>query len=172
MSGFQANRPLDSWRWLAIPAVVVVIAAVLTDIPLRIFGIRLPEPVYCMVLAFSWAVIRPSLLPPFVLLLLGLYLDLFHGGAVGLWPTCLLLAYGFVLMTRPMMIGQSRAMMWAWYAVACLLAFTAAYLLAMLDALVTPNLLATFWQWLATALLYPFAHRLIERFEDADVRFR
>ena len=116
--------------------------------------------------------IRPSLLPPFVLLLLGLYLDLFYGGALGLWPTCLLLAYGFVLMTRPMMTGQSRAMMWLWYATSCLLAFLAAYLLAMLDALVTPNLLATFWQWLATALLYPFAHRLIERFEDADVRFR
>ena len=42
----------------------------------------------------------------------------------------------------------------------------------MLDALVTPNLLATFWQLLVTVLLYPFAHRLIARYEDADVRFR
>ena len=49
MSGFEANRPLDSWRWLAVPAVVVVVAVVLTDIPLRILGIRLPEPIYCMV---------------------------------------------------------------------------------------------------------------------------
>ncbi len=42
----------------------------------------------------------------------------------------------------------------------------------MLDALETPNLLGAFWQWLVTALLYPFAHNLIQRFEDADVRFR
>jgi rod shape-determining protein MreD len=31
---------------------------------------------------------------------------------------------------------------------------------------------AVAWQYLATILLYPFSHRLIERFEDADVRFR
>jgi rod shape-determining protein MreD len=172
MSGFQSSKPLVTWRWLTVPALVVVVATVLTDIPLRVFGARLPEPVYGLVLAFSWAVIRPSLLPPFVLLLLGLYSDLFDGGEIGLWPTSLLLAYGFVLVTRPMMIGQSRAMMWAWYAIACLLAFTAAYLLTMLDALETPNLLSAFWQWLVTALLYPFAHSLIQRFEDADVRFR
>jgi len=163
---------MDSWRWLVIPAVLVAIAALLIDVPLRIFGVRLPEPIFALVLAFSWAVIRPSPAPPFILLLLGLYLDLITGGEVGLWPTCLLLAYGFVLLTRSMMTGQSRAMMWGWYSLTCLLAFTAAYLLSMLGALVTPNLIATFWQWLATALLYPFAHRLIQRFEDADVRFR
>jgi rod shape-determining protein MreD len=28
------------------------------------------------------------------------------------------------------------------------------------------------WQFLATVVLYPFADRLIDRFEDADVRFR
>jgi rod shape-determining protein MreD len=35
-----------------------------------------------------------------------------------------------------------------------------------------PSLLALGWQYLATLILYPFAHRLIERYEDADVRFR
>ena len=29
-----------------------------------------------------------------------------------------------------------------------------------------------FWQFLASLVLFPFAHRLIERFDDADVRFR
>lgn len=172
MSGFEANRPLDSWRWLVFPAILVVVAEILTDIPLRIFGLRLPQPAYGLVLAFSWAVIRPSILPPFVLLLIGLYSDLFHGGAFGLWGTCLLLAYGFVLLTRPMMTGQGRGVMWMWYAGACLVAIGAGYLLTMLGALVTPNLLSTFWLWLVTAALFPFAYRLIERFEDADVRFR
>ena len=35
-----------------------------------------------------------------------------------------------------------------------------------------PDPLSVGWQFLATILLYPFSHRLIERFEDADVRFR
>ena len=46
------------------------------------------------------------------------------------------------------------------------------FLFTMLDSLAMPSLLAVFWQFLVTALLFPFAHRLIDRFEDADVRFR
>jgi rod shape-determining protein MreD len=172
MSGFQAHRPLDSWRWLAIPVVVCVLATLLAAIPFRFLHMRLPEPVFPLILAFAWAVIRPSILPPVLLLLLGLWMDLFWGGPLGLWSIGLLVAYGFVLFTRAMMTGQSRMMMWAWYAATCGLGMLSAYLLTMLDALVTPNLFATFWQFLVTALLYPFAHRLIQRFEDADVRFR
>ena len=71
-----------------------------------------------------------------------------------------------------MMVGQSRPMMWAWFAVACALAEGAAFLVTQLDVRATPNLLAMLWQFLATILLYPFAHRLIDRFEDADIRFR
>jgi rod shape-determining protein MreD len=172
MSGFQASRPLDAWRWLGVPVLVCVAATMLIDIPFRFLSLRLPEPVFPMVLAFSWAVIRPSILPPVLLMLLGLWLDLFWGGPLGLWALALLTAYAFILLTRAMMTGQSRVMMWAWYGATCTLAMAAGYLLTMLDALVTPNLIATFWQLLATAVLYPFAHRLIQRFEDADVRFR
>jgi rod shape-determining protein MreD len=35
-----------------------------------------------------------------------------------------------------------------------------------------PGLFSLGWQYLATLILYPFAHRLIDMFEDADVRFR
>jgi rod shape-determining protein MreD len=173
MSGFQSHRHLSVWGWLWFPFLICVAASILVAIPLKIFGIfRLPEPIFALVPAFAWAVIRPSLVPPFLLLGLGLFLDLLRGGQLGLWATGLLLGYAFVLATRPLMIGQSRPMMWAWFAATCLVTIGAAYLLTMLDALVTPNPLATFWQLLVTVLLYPFAHRLIARYEDADVRFR
>jgi rod shape-determining protein MreD len=42
----------------------------------------------------------------------------------------------------------------------------------MLDSLAMPSLIAVFWQFLATVLLFPFAQSLVDRFEDADVRFR
>jgi rod shape-determining protein MreD len=172
MSGFQAHRPLDPWRWLGLPLGLCILATILMAIPFRLFGMRLPEPVFAMVPAFAWAVIRPSILPPFLLLALGLYLDLFWGSPLGLWGTSLLVGYAFVLFTRAMMTGQSRGMMWAWYAITCFLSTLAAFLFSMLDSLTVPNLVAVFWQLLATMLLYPAAHRLIERFEDADVRFR
>lgn len=145
---------------------------VLFGIPLRVFGLQLPEPVFPMVAAFAWAVIRPSVLAPFAVLLMGLFLDFFWGGPIGLWALCMLVAYGISLAGRTMMAGQSRAILWAWYAMVTGAAMLLGYLVVMLDAKSTPGLVPLAWQFVATIVLYPFAHRLIEMFEDADVRFR
>jgi rod shape-determining protein MreD len=48
----------------------------------------------------------------------------------------------------------------------------AGYLFTMLQVKGAPDPIAVAWQFLATVVLYPFADRLIGRFEDADVRFR
>ena len=71
-----------------------------------------------------------------------------------------------------MMAGQSWPVMWSWYAVTSGLAMGAAFLFTMLDSHATASLVAVAWQFLVTLLLFPFAHLLIDRFEDADVRFR
>jgi rod shape-determining protein MreD len=168
---FQAER-LDPRQWLLVPALACVIATLLFAVPIRIAGVQLPEPIFAMVPAFAWAMIRPSILAPFSLLLLGLFLDLFWGGPLGLWALSLLAVYGAVLATRPMMMGQSRTMMWAFFAFISFVGIGVGYSIVILDTGNAPSVVATFWQLLPTALLYPFAHRLVERFEDADVRFR
>ena len=172
MSLMQAARPLDPWRWLGAPALACVVATVVLAIPFRVFGLQLPQPVFPMILAFAWALIRPSVLAPFVLLLLGLFLDAYWGGPLGLWGVSLLAAYAVVLSARSIMTGQSRGMRQLWFCAATGLAMLSGFLLTALDSVAMPNLVSVFWQFLATSLLYPFAHRLIDRFEDADVRFR
>jgi len=172
MSLMQAARPLDPWRWLGVPALACVAATIVFAIPIRVFTLQLPEPVFPMILAFGWALIRPSVLAPFILLLLGLFLDVYWGGPVGLWGVSFLVAYSAVLSARSIMTGQSRGMRQVWFAGVTGLAMLCGYLLSAVNAGALPNPLSVFWQFLATSLLYPFAHRLIERFEDADVRFR
>ena len=103
---------------------------------------------------------------------LGLFLDMVWGSPAGLWSLSLIAAYVTVLVSRNMMSGQSRTMMWIWFAAACAVAIGLAYLATTWDSGVAPNLLTTLWQLLPTMMLYPFSHRLIERFEDADPRFR
>lgn len=169
---FGAAKPLTPWRWLGLPLLECGAATLLLAIPMRLFGLRLPEPVLPLVLAFSWAVIRPSILAPFAVLFAGLFLDLLWGGPLGLWALALLTGYGVVLVTRSMMAGQSQVMTWVWYAATCAIAFGTAYLFSMVLAHQAANLIAVGWQLFATVVLYPLAHRLIDRFEDADVRFR
>lgn len=165
-------QPLAPWRWLGVPMLQVIGVTFLFALPIRFWGVGLPEPVFALPVTFAWAVIRPSMLAPIGVMLMGLYLDVLWGGPLGLWAVCLLLPYGVVLGARSILAGQSRLTMWAWYAAATVLALGAGYLFTMLIAQNGPAPISVGWQFLATVLLYPFADRLIDRFEDADVRFR
>ena len=168
----SAARPLEPWRWIGVPMAQVMVATILFGVPLRVFGLQLPEPLFAMTLAFAWAVIRPSVLAPFAILFIGLFLDIFWGGPLGLWAICLLIAYGVALAGRTMMAGQNRLILWLWYALVTATALVAAFLFVMLDSKSSPGLIPLAWQFLATIVLYPYAQRLIDLFEDADVRFR
>lgn len=168
----QASQPLHPVAWLGAPMLLSIVATLILATPVRIFGLALPEPLFPMVLAFSWAVIRPSVLGPFCVLLMGLFQDLFWGGPLGLWALSLLIPYFVALLARNLMAGQSGAVLWGWYAILTLLAFGCAWLFSLMGSGVVPSLTATGLQILVTAALYPAAHQLIDRFEDADVRFR
>jgi len=165
-------RTLDPMRWLGLPLVQVMVATVLFGIPIRVWGLQLPEPIFPMPVVFAWAVIRPSVLAPLGILIMGLFLDLFWGGSMGFWALCLLIAYGVMLAGRSMMAGQSRTMLWIWYGMVTAIAQLSGYLVIMLDDRSMPSLGSVAWQFLVTVLLFPFAYRLIDTFEDADVRFR
>jgi rod shape-determining protein MreD len=145
---------------------------VLLAAPIRVLGLSLPEPVFAVMLAFSWALLRPSLLAPFALLATGLMLDLFWYAPLGMWALSLLVTYAVVLVTRPLIFGQSAAVTFAWYVGAVLIAFASAYAITMIDARVRPSLWAVASQVLFTALLYPVVGRVIDRFAEADVRYR
>ena len=169
MSGYQ---PLQPWSWLLAPMLVSLFATIIIATPVRFLGLALPEPVFPMTLAFAWAVIRPSILGPFLLFVSGVFLDLFWHGELGLWAFCLVTVYGLSLLVRNLMVGQSVRVLWTWYGGFTLLAFTIAFLFTAAEAKALPNLMNTAWQALVTVLLFPFARRLIDTFEDADVRFR
>jgi rod shape-determining protein MreD len=171
-TGFGAGKSMSPIGWLGMPMLFCAAGTVLLATPIRIFGLGLPEPVFPLTVAFAWALIRPSVLPPFALLLMGLFLDVFWGGPQGLWPLCFLATYAAVLAVRRLILGQDFIIMWASYAAATALAFAVGSAVMAMISGALPNLIALGWQFLATLILFPFAYRLIERYEDADVRFR
>ena len=141
-------------------------------LPLRLVTLQPPEPVFGLVPAFAWAVIRPSVMPPLALLVLGLFQDLLWGTPLGFWPLCLLSLHALILIVRASLSGQSFWMLWGWYGVGCVLAFGIGVALETIAAGTVPNLVGVAAQWLVSVALYPLANLLIDRYEDADVRFR
>jgi len=165
-------RPLAPWRWLGVPMLYVMGASLIFALPMRFWGLGLPEPIFAAPVAFAWAMIRPSMLAPLAVMTMGVFLDFLWGTPTGFWAVCLLLPYGIVLGARTLLAGQSRLMMWLWYGLATALTIGAGYLFTMLDTQNAPYPPSVGWQFLATVVLYPIADWLIDRFEDADVRFR
>ncbi|WP_309627693.1 hypothetical protein [Brevundimonas sp.] len=165
-------RVVGPTQWVLYPALVAIALTVLLATPVELFGLKLPEPVLPLILAFAWPLIRPSMVAPAMLFGLGLFLDMFWGGTLGLWPLCLLSVYGVVLASRNLLAGQETQILFVWYALCVLAAFIVAYLVVTLDAGRAPSLLALLGQVVPTLLLFPAADWMIQRFDDGDVRFR
>ncbi len=159
-------------QWIVYPSLLAVAATIVLGTPVELFGLQLPEPVIPLVLAYAWALIRPSMLAPAMVFLLGLFLDLFWGGPLGLWALSLLLVYAVVLACRNLLAGQETRMLFTVYCLCVALAFVTAYLIVTLDVGTPPSLLALVGQVAPTLLLFPCADWLIQRFDDGDVRFR
>lgn len=165
-------RPPEPIRWLGLPILLCIAATLVFALPMRIFGLALPEPVTPMAAVYAWALVRPGFLGPFAVLLLGLFLDLFWGGPMGLWGLSMMAAYAVVAWTRPVIIGQPYAVMWAWYVGSVAVAMAVAYIISEIRAGTLPALIGAGWQFLVTALLYPLCHEMMNRFGDGDGRLR
>jgi rod shape-determining protein MreD len=167
---FSGSRRRAGRRWILGPAVVCLAPTLLLAGPFRVFGLAAPEPVFPLLAAFVWAALRPSVVAPLMLVLLGLCLDLLWGGPIGLWPLCLIAAHVLALSARRLLSGEDFAVFWVWYAAACLLAFGVGEALLRLAYGVWPNLVGVALQAGVTIALFPLAWWLIERYHGDDRR--
>ncbi len=172
MRSRAAVRVVGPLYWIGYPMVVCVVLTVLLSSTVRILHLPLPEPILPMVLAFSWPLIRPSMLGPAMLFVIGMFEDLYLGTPLGLWTLALLGVYGAVLSARAFIIGQDTRVLLAWWVGSVSAAFVFAYLFVMLDVKVAASIIAVLLQLVPTLLLFPVANILVQRFDDGDVRFR
>ncbi|NBB65978.1 hypothetical protein GVN18_42705 [Pseudomonas sp. ODNR1LW] len=167
-----AVRVVGPLQWIVYPALAAVAATIVFATPVELFGMTLPEPVFPMVLAFAWPLIRPSMTAPAMLFALGLFLDMFWGGPLGLWPLCLMGVYVVILLSRNLLAGHEGVVRFAWYAACTLGALMTAYVIVTIRAANPPAILSLIGQIIPTLILYPIADWLLERFDDGDTRFR
>ncbi len=161
--------PLD---WVVVPALICVALSVAFATVVRFVGFPPPEPIFPMMLAFAWPLIRPSMVGPVSLLVLGLFEDLLLGTPLGLWALVLLGVYAGILATRHLIVGQDFRVLFGWWAGAALSAYFAAYMVIWMSNRAAPSLIDSTLQLLVTLALFPFANNLVQRFDDGDVRFR
>lgn len=168
----MAVRVVGPGQWILIPALAAILCTIILATPFELFGLNPPEPVWPMVLAFAWPLIRPSILAPITLGFLGLFLDKFWGGPLGLWAVCLVSVYVLMLGARPILAGQDTQTLFTWYCGACFAASMLGFCITTLVVGNMPSLIGLLFQVIPTILLFPIAHWMLELFDDGDVRFR
>jgi rod shape-determining protein MreD len=160
-------RPVSPAVWILGPAAAAFAASLLLATPLRAWGLQLPEPVFAFVPAFAWALGRPSLGAPFALIVLGVALDFLWATPTGFWAVCLLVVYALTFFSRRMLAGQEVWALWAAYGLACASAMLVGVALTAARTGEAPSLIGVGLQLVVSIALFPFAWRLIERYEAA-----
>lgn len=100
-----------------LPAVTMIIAVLISVLPVRVPGYAALTPAFTLMAAYHWTIYRPDLLPPWLLFGVGLAEDLLTGGPVGVTALLLLLARGAVLKSRRYFVNRGFTFVWAGFTV-------------------------------------------------------
>jgi rod shape-determining protein MreD len=167
----MAKHMVGPWDWILAPALISLALTLMFAAPIRIWGLVLPEPVWPMLLAFCWPLVRPSYIAPLVLAAIGLCLDVFWAAPLGFYTLLLIVIYGVFLSLRSFIIGQDAVVINSIYAIACFGFFTLGTIVITISSGEIPRLIGVGEQMLATMALYPLVNRYLDIYLHADVRF-
>ncbi|MEJ0042519.1 MAG: hypothetical protein WDM81_10010 [Rhizomicrobium sp.] len=106
---------------------------------------------------YFWAIVRPDLMTPFWVFVLGVLEDLFSGGPPGFWAASFLVAYALIDSQRDMLAGLSGVGAIMGFAFAALAACGSAYLIGAIYYWHLPPLAPMMAELAMTVLVYCFA---------------
>ena len=149
--GFNFWRPFAS----LLPSFSAVLLVLVINLPVSFGGGLFPAPVLALIAVYFWALVRPDLMPPFVVLVVGLLEDLMSGGPPGVWATGFVAAYALVDRQRDNLAGLSGIAAVVGFAAAMGLAAAATFALTWIVYLRFPPLGPLLLASVVTVLFYP-----------------
>jgi rod shape-determining protein MreD len=138
-----------------LPVGSAVLLTLLVNIPLSLAYGLFPAPMLALAAIYFWALVRPDLMPPAAVLVIGLLEDLLSGGPPGLWASGFVAAYALADRQREILAGLSGAAALIGFAAATLLAATMAYVLTWIVYHQWPALAPLLLACVITVALYP-----------------
>jgi rod shape-determining protein MreD len=111
---------LDQTARNLLPFGTIVVAMLLTMVPLPLPGYSSVTPPLVLICLFYWVVHRPDLLRPLVVFALGVLHDLISGTPLGVTPLYLILAYWLLITQRRFFLGHSFGMLWIGFSLVAL----------------------------------------------------
>ena len=110
-----------------VPVTLAILGALIANFPVSLFGGLLPPPLLVFMPLYFWAMVRPDLMTPFWVFMLGVLEDFLSGGPPGVWAASFLAAYFLIDRQRDMLASLSGAGAIVGFAIAALAACGTAY---------------------------------------------
>jgi rod shape-determining protein MreD len=130
---------------------------VLANFPVSFLGGLVPPPLLVLMPLYFWAVVRPDLMTPFWIFVLGVLQDLFSGGPPGVWAASFLATYALIDNQRDMLASLSGVGAIVGFAVCVLVCCGCAYLIVGIYYWHLPPLAPMMAELAMTVFVYVFA---------------
>jgi rod shape-determining protein MreD len=117
------------WR-LSLPVGSVILAVLLTVIPIGFGQLSSIMPAFGLMAIYYWTVSRPESMPALFVFVFGILQDSLSGAPIGLWAVVFLSAHYFVISQRRLLAGQAFSLAWFGFALLTVLAGILAWGLA------------------------------------------
>ena len=117
------------WR-LSLPVGSIILAVLLTVIPIGFGQLSSIMPAFGLMAIYYWTVSRPESMPALFVFIFGILQDSLSGAPIGLWAVVFLSAHYFVISQRRLLAGQAFALAWFGFALLTVLAAILAWGLA------------------------------------------
>jgi rod shape-determining protein MreD len=113
-----------------VPVLCGLLGVVLSSLPVSLAGGAIPPPLLGFMAVYFWALVRPDLMPPAGVFIVGLAQDLFSGAPPGFWTAAFIATYALLDRQREAMASLAGFGAILGFALAMLFASAAVYLIA------------------------------------------
>jgi rod shape-determining protein MreD len=138
-----------------LPLILALALVVLVNLPVSLTGRLFPAPILALAAVYYWVLVRPDLMPPGAVFIVGLLEDVLSGGPPGLWAAGFLAAYFVADRQRETLAGLSGIGAILGFAGSMLFAALTAYGLAFAVYWRSPPVAPLLLETIITVLFYP-----------------
>src|ERR1700743_3642510 len=110
-----------------LPLLCGLVAVLLSNLPLSLTNGLVPAPLLGLVPIYFWGLVRPDLMTPAAVFVIGLAEDMMAGGPPGVWTLSFVIAYGVIDRQRDAFAGLAGLGAVLGFATAALIACVVAY---------------------------------------------
>lgn len=112
----------------ALPVFLAICGAVVANVPITFIGGWMPPPMFALMPLYFWCLVRPDLVKPGWVFVIGVLQDLLSGGPPGIWTLAFIITYIFLDRQREGFAGLSGWGALLGFAVTALLTSSSAYI--------------------------------------------